>query len=58
MDAGVFSAVDHTAVQQGGEESLVEELLGHHQEDEKGDGSRQKKGTMKVRSNPHLCGLF
>lgn len=39
MDAGVFSAVDHTAVQQGGEESLAEELLGHHQEDEKGDGS-------------------
>lgn len=44
--------------EQGGEESLVEELPGHHQEDEKGDGSWQKKGARKVRGNSHLSGFL
>lgn len=42
----------------GGEESLVQELLGHHQEDEKGDVSRQKKRARKVRGDACLHGFL
>lgn len=36
---GVLSPQGLPCEKQGGAESLVEELLGHHQNDEKGDGS-------------------
>lgn len=55
MGAGVFRAEGHTAVQQGGEGSLVEELWDITR---KVRETGQKKGTKRVRSNPHLCGFL
>lgn len=56
MGVGVFRAEGHIAVKQRGEESLVEELWDITRKMRKEMG--QKKGTRKVRSNPHLSGFL
>lgn len=55
---GVLGPRGRPCQKQGGEERLVQELLGHGQEDEKGDGSRQENGTRAGRGDTGVCGFL